>query len=118
MISDTAKSGQFVKIGLVALLISQKVSIFHNLTVKQVLWGYNDTILSFLKKMEDSPEVKQFIDYLKKHDPALAAKIPNLNPFIQLQVGWQHFCGVFLYLQVKRSLSDRHVAQKTSNHGK
>jgi len=85
LISDTAKSGTFVKLALGALMVSQKVSIFHKLTVREVLWGYNDTLLLFLKKMEDSPEVKQFIDYLKKHDPALAAKIPNLNPFIQLQ---------------------------------
>lgn len=102
MITDTAKSNEFIKFGLQTLLLAEKVSIFHSLTVKEVLWGYNDTLLVFLQKMEDSPQVKQFLDYLKKHDPALAAKIPNLNPFIQLQVGNQSvLIKASLYFKLK-----------------
>ena len=86
MISDTAKSNSAIKFSLGILFELKQISIFHNLTVKEVLWGYNDTLLTFLKNVEDNPLVKNFLDYLKKHDPDLAKKIPNLNPFIQLQV--------------------------------
>ena len=87
LINDTAKSKGYVQLGLDVIFIAEKVTIFHKLTVKEVLFGYNDTLLLFLQQVEDNPMVKNFLDYLKKHDPALAAKIPNLNPFIQLQVG-------------------------------
>ena len=75
-----------MKVGLAGFMDAEKVTIFHKLTVKEIVFGYNDTFLQFLKSVEDNPMVKSFLDYLKKHDPALYAKIPNINPFIQLQV--------------------------------
>ncbi|XP_065058153.1 lysosome membrane protein 2-like isoform X2 [Rhopilema esculentum] len=84
-INDTMKSNTFVKVGLAGIMSAEKVTMFHKLTVKEIVFGYNDTFLQFLKSVEDNPMVKSFLDYLKKHDPALYAKIPNINPFLQLQ---------------------------------
>lgn len=90
MINETAKSNGFVKFGLDAIFIAEKVSIFHQLTVKEVLFGYNDTLLQFIQRVEGNAIVKSFLKYLKEHDPALAAKIPTINPFVQLQVRFCH----------------------------
>ncbi len=45
----------------------------------------------FLRNIEDNPSVKYFLKILEKVDPALAAKIPTINPFLQLQVRLTYF---------------------------
>ena len=63
-----------------------KVQLFHKLPVKEVLFGYNDTLLMKIIELEKSPLGKPFFDGLKKYDPALYNELSDLNPFVQLQV--------------------------------
>ena len=63
-----------------------KVQPFHKLPVKEVLFGYNDTLLMKIIELEKSPLGKPFFDGLKKYDPALYNELSNINPFVQLQV--------------------------------
>lgn len=68
-----------------------KVQVFHKLPVREVLFGYNDTLLLKIMELEKSPAGKPFFDGLKKYDPALYNELQSLNPFVQLQVRIQ-FC--------------------------
>ena len=86
LINQTLTSNVLIQLGLLSLFEETGVTLFHKLTVKQVLFGYNDTLLLFLKNVEENKLVQDLLKLLEMFDPALAAKIPLINPLIQLQV--------------------------------
>ena len=60
-----------------------KVTLFHKLKVREILWGYNDNLLGSLKKVEDLPFLKKLKEFLKKY---FHVNVLEINPFVQLQV--------------------------------
>lgn len=58
------------------VLTMQNVTPFHNLTVKKLLWGYEDKFLAFLQAHKDE------LDQVMK---PLGLKPPPINPFVALQ---------------------------------
>eukprot|EP00794_Sanderia_malayensis_P007498 gene7498-8329_t len=85
LMHETLTSNQLIQFGVLTIFESAKVSFFHKLSVKEVLFGYNDTLLMFLRNLEHNKLFEDLYKLLKRFAPKLAAKIPTINPFLQLQ---------------------------------
>ena len=60
-----------------AAIKQNHATLFHKLKVREIIWGYNDTLLYELKKA-----LPQFEPIFKKYN----ISFPDINPFVQLQV--------------------------------